>query len=111
MPINQTQLWKQGDYSDSPVRAAFAVTSAMGWIFFEEMVRALQDGGFDPILVSSPGERLQHLAEKAGVQHAAIPMSREIATLSDLRSLWRLYQFMRRTRPTITNVGLSLIHI
>jgi glycosyltransferase involved in cell wall biosynthesis len=105
MPINQKQLWKEGDCFDSPVKTAFAVTSDMGWIFFEEMVRALQDGGFDPILVSSPGERLQHLAEKAGVQHAAIPMNREMAPLSDLRSLWRLYRFMRRTRPTITNVG------
>jgi glycosyltransferase involved in cell wall biosynthesis len=77
----------------------------MGWLFFEEIVRALRDGGFDPILMSSPGEQLQHIAEKARVQYLAIPISREITPLSDLRSLWRLYQFMRRERPTITNVG------
>jgi len=105
MQSNQKQLWEEGDYFDSPVRTALAVTSAMGWIFFEEVVRALRDGGFDPILMSSPGEQLQHLAEKTGVQYAAIPMSREVAPLNDLRSLWRLYQFMRRTRPTITDVG------
>ena len=105
LPGPRTQPCKEGDDFDSPVRTAFAVTSAMAWIFFEEMVRALRDGGFDPILMSSPGEQLDYIAEKAGVRHAAIPMRREIAPLSDLRSLWRLYRLMRQTRPTITNVG------
>jgi len=105
MQIKRRQLWKNGDYFASTVRTAFAVTSPMGWIFFEEMVRALRDGGFDPILISSPGQQLEHIAEKAGVKHAAISMIREISPLSDLRSLWRLYQFMRQARPTITNVG------
>ena len=105
LPGNQAQSSKEGDDFDSPVRTAFAVTSAMAWIFFEEMVRALRDGGFDPILMSSPGEQLEYIAEKTGVQHAAIPMRREIAPLSDLKSLWRLYRLMRRTRPAITNVG------
>jgi glycosyltransferase involved in cell wall biosynthesis len=105
MQINREPLSKKRDYCASPVRTALAVTSAMGWIFFEEIVRALRDGGFDPVLISSPGQQLQDTAEKAGVHYAAIPMSREIAPLSDLRSLWRLYQFMRRARPTITNVG------
>jgi len=105
MPINNQPLPTEADRFDAPVKTVFAVTSARGWIFFEEMVRALQEAGFDTILVSSPGERLEQLAQKAAVQPAAIPMSRDVATLSDLRSLWRLCQFMRRTRPTITHVG------
>jgi len=105
MPIKHQPSPTEADRFDSPIKTVFAVTSARGWIFFEEMVRALQDAGFDTILVSSPGERLDQLAQKAAVQPAVIPMSRDVATLSDLRSLWRLYQFMRRTRPTITHVG------
>jgi len=105
MQIHNNYLWEDADYFDPPVRTAFAVTSAMGWTFFEELVRTLQDGGFDPVLTSSPGYRLQHIAKKAGVESAPIPMKREISPLSDVRALWRLYRFMRRARPTITNVG------
>ena len=65
----------------------------------------LRKAGFEPILVSSAGEQLYRIGRDAGIQYAAIPMSREIAPLHDLLSLWRYYRFMRRVRPMLTDIG------
>ena len=89
----------------APLRTVFAVTSSMAWVFFEKAVRTLREGGFDPILVSSPGDEAEQIAGSLGVRFAAVPMSREISPLSDLRCLWRFWRLLQRARPAITNVG------
>ena len=89
-----------------PVRTLLAVTSDLGWAFVGGTVPMLRNAGFDPLLVSAPGERLQRVAQEAGVAAAPIPMRREIAPLSDLRSLWRLYRLIRQSRPMIADVGM-----
>ncbi len=65
----------------------------------------LQDAGFDPVLVSSPGEQLQAIAQSAHVRHAAVPMNRGISPVRDWVSLWKLFRLVQRVRPMITNVG------
>jgi glycosyltransferase involved in cell wall biosynthesis len=93
------------DQVGSRIRILLAVTSALSWGFYKELIGPLRDAGFDLVLVSSPGERLLRLAEEARVPHAAVPMKRETAPLSDLASLWSLCRIIRRVRPTISNVG------
>jgi glycosyltransferase involved in cell wall biosynthesis len=93
------------DHLGSRIRILLAVTSALSWGFYKELIGPLRDAGFDLVLVSSPGEWLLRLAQEARVSHAAVPMSREAAPLRDLASLWNLCRIIRRVRPTISNVG------
>lgn len=92
-------------FTRSPIPVILAVTFPMGWIFFEGTIGMLRQAGFEPILVSSPGEGLQRVARNFGVRYAAIRMTREIAPLRDLYSLWKLCVLIRRVHPTITDVG------
>jgi glycosyltransferase involved in cell wall biosynthesis len=104
MMINENSLTEKV-HNGPRIPILFAVTSASTWCFFNGIMGMLQDAGFDPVLVSSPGEQLQATAQRARVRHAAVPMSREISLVRDLVSLWRLFRLIRRVRPMITNVG------
>jgi glycosyltransferase involved in cell wall biosynthesis len=88
-----------------PIRILIAVTSPMSWVFFMGTGGMLRDAGYEPILVSSPGEQLNLVGRDAGVRCAAIPMRREIAPLHDLLSLWRFCRLMHRVRPMLTDIG------
>lgn len=104
MTINEnspTEIGRNGPQ----ISVLLAVTSALSWVFFESTIGILRDAGYDPILVSSPGEQLRRIGRDAGVRYAAISMTREIAPLHDLLSLWRFYRFMRKARPTLADVG------
>lgn len=104
--MNEVRKPQRGDGRVKPrVDILIAVTSALGWTFFEGTIEMLQHAGYEPILVSSPGEQLERIALNSGVCYAAIPMEREITPLCDLVSLWRLYRIMRRVRPVLTDVG------
>jgi len=65
----------------------------------------LRDRGFHVVVISSAGKHLDRAAGIEGVTTIEMPMARKFAALSDLVTLWRLYQVMRSLRPTITNVG------
>jgi glycosyltransferase involved in cell wall biosynthesis len=53
----------------------------------------------------SPGEAdMGYFAEEHGVQPIILPrLAREISCFDDLATLWRVYQFFRRTRPHIVH--------
>jgi glycosyltransferase involved in cell wall biosynthesis len=65
-------------------------------------LRSLREAGFRVTLVASPGELLEQTAEREGVESVPIPIQRDIAPLSDLVSLLRLWLLLRRLRPDIT---------
>ena len=102
-------LQREGDHIAPPPTILVAVTSAMSWVFFERTIGMLRDSGYEPMLVSSPGEQLGRIGRDAGVRYAAIPMRREIAALHDLLSLWKFYRLMRQVRPVLTDVGFPKV--
>ncbi|HEY1804707.1 MAG TPA: glycosyltransferase family 4 protein [Terracidiphilus sp.] len=64
-------------------------------------LRALCRAGFRVILVSGPGELLERMASRTGVECVALPMHREIAPLSDLIALFRLWLILGRYKPDL----------
>jgi lipopolysaccharide/colanic/teichoic acid biosynthesis glycosyltransferase/glycosyltransferase involved in cell wall biosynthesis len=82
-----------------------AVTSPVSWVFYQGLVGHLRASGFHPILLSSPGPKLQSTAEQEGVAQAAVPMEREIAIRKDIVSLYRLWRTIRRIRPEMVDAS------
>jgi glycosyltransferase involved in cell wall biosynthesis len=57
--------------------------------------------GFSVLLVSGPGELVDHTAAQAGVERAVIPMRRRISPFADLLSLFRLWWLLGRRKPSL----------
>jgi glycosyltransferase involved in cell wall biosynthesis len=76
------------------------------WTFqtmLREQLRYIASEGMELTLVSSPGPELHAVASEAGAAAAEIAMRREPAPGSDLRSLFRLTNFLRRNRFDIVH--------
>ena len=58
---------------------------------------------YDVVAVSTPDHELQEIAQREGIRVIGVPMSRPIAPLRDLVSLWRLIRVFRRERPTMVH--------
>src|SRR5271170_5012423 len=86
-------------------RILIAATSPLACGFYKGVLRHLRDGGFDPVILSSPGANLVHVAAMEKVAGIAIPMERQIAPVRDMVSLWRLWGTVRRLRPTIVDAS------
>jgi hypothetical protein len=56
---------------------------------------------FDVTIVSSPSDRLAHVADREGVCWQAVEMRRTISPFHDLLSIWRMFRLLRKTRPEI----------
>lgn len=61
--------------------------------------------GWDVHVVCAPGIALEELSRHQGITTHAIPMKREPAILSDLRSLWQWFWLMKQVGPDIVSVG------
>jgi len=68
-------------------------------------LRYLRERGFDVVVISSPGNDLEVVAEREGVATEAVPMHRAIRPLQDAVALIRLYRLLRRLRPNIVNAS------
>ena len=58
---------------------------------------------YDVIAVSSPGEHLDLIREREGVRTVAILMARQIAPISDIKSLYKLYRLFKKEKPTMVH--------
>ena len=58
---------------------------------------------YDVVAVSTPDHELQEIAQREGIRVIGVPMSRPIAPLRDLVSLWRLIRVFRHERPTMVH--------
>ena len=65
----------------------------------------LRQQGFDVTLIAAPGVDLQQAAAREGVRVIPVPMSREIAPLSDWKSLRQLTEVFQDLQPDIVNAG------
>jgi lipopolysaccharide/colanic/teichoic acid biosynthesis glycosyltransferase len=81
----------------------FVVTVSISCGLYRGCLRHLEEAGFSTILVSAPGPLLDQISSSQGAASVAVTMEREIRTLRDLVSLWRLYRTMRAARPDIVN--------
>lgn len=81
-----------------PIKIIRAVTASDSIVFFEPMVKDLQERGYEIVSVSSPGESLIRLREK-GVKVIEVPMERRISMFRDLMSLMRMISVFRKEKP------------
>lgn len=65
-------------------------------------LRSLQAEGYHVTGISSPGPDVPTV-QSAGIRHIALPMTRSMTPLADLRALNRLVQVMRRERFTVVH--------
>ena len=84
-------------------RIVIALTDAQSATLVRGQLATLVNAGFDPILITGPGEIAQQVAASDGVPLIEISMQRNIAPWSDAVALWRLIRVMRETKPNIVD--------
>ncbi|WP_372472827.1 glycosyltransferase family 4 protein [Capnocytophaga sp. ARDL2] len=65
--------------------------------------RFMSDNGFEVVGVSSFEKELGEVSEDEGIRTVAIEMSRQITPLQDLKSLWKMWSFLRKEKPQIVH--------
>lgn len=58
---------------------------------------------YDVTAVSSDKERLEQYGAKEGVKTFFLPLTRKITPLQDLKTAWKLYQFLKKEQPEIVH--------
>jgi glycosyltransferase involved in cell wall biosynthesis len=85
-----------------PPHIVVGITHSQTCLTLTGRLRALREAGFQVTLVSSPGELLDRIGAREGIQTIAIPMQREIRPIADFVSLVRLWWLLLRLRPDMT---------
>nr|WP_238145183.1 glycosyltransferase family 4 protein [Antricoccus suffuscus] len=65
----------------------------------------MRKAGWEVHVVCSPGSQVDTVRKREGVAVHELPMRREIALLSDLRSLREWWRLLGRIRPSVTNLS------
>ena len=72
-------------------------------VLLKGQLRFMASNGFDVKGVSSEGEELREIHENEGIVMEAINMSRKITPFQDLKSLWKMWNFLRKEKPQIVH--------
>ena len=72
-------------------------------VLLKGQLRFMASNGFDVKGVSSEGEELKEVHENEGIVVEAITMSRKITPFQDLKSLWEMWNFLRKEKPQIVH--------
>ena len=72
-------------------------------VLLKGQLRFMTSNGFDVKGVSSEGEELREVHENEGIAVEAITMSRKITPFQDLKSLWKMWNFLRKEKPQIVH--------
>ena len=91
--------------SSQRISVLHAVTDSMSTVLMRGQLAYLKTAGFDPALLSSPGEELEEIGRREGYPVFGVAMRRDISPLSDLRSLFEILRLLRRIKPVICNSG------
>ena len=70
------------------------VDLSLRYLLLNQLER-IQDDGYEVFAISADGPDVAAV-EAAGIRHFAVPMTRRITPIADLRCLWTLVQIMRR---------------
>jgi glycosyltransferase involved in cell wall biosynthesis len=76
-------------------------------VFLLEHFRLLHNAGFEAILVCSDDEDARYCNQATGVRFIPVAIKQNIAPVSDLISLLRLWRLFRRLRPAIIDAHMS----
>ena len=79
---------------------AFTVTKSL--TFVEGMLTELQKK-YDVVLLSSPGEKLEHLTSEYGIKSIGIPMERHISPFKDFIALCKIIHALKKEKPTLVH--------
>lgn len=58
---------------------------------------------FDVCAVSSDESALKRIADKYGVRHHTVEMTRKITPLKDLKSIYKMYRFLKKEKPEMVH--------
>jgi glycosyltransferase involved in cell wall biosynthesis len=72
-------------------------------LLLKGQMKYMQQNGFEVVMVSSEGKEWEEVIATEGCRHQVIPMTRRLTPFADLRSLWRLYRFIKKERPDIVH--------
>ena len=72
-------------------------------VLLKGQLRFMASNGFDVKGVSSEEEELREVYENEGIMMKVINMSRKITPFQDLKSLWEMWNFLRKERPQIVH--------
>lgn len=72
-------------------------------VLLKGQLRFMASNGFDVKGVSSEGEELKEVRENEEIVMEAINMSRKITPFQDLKSLWKMWDFLRKEKPQIVH--------
>lgn len=72
-------------------------------LLLKGQMKFMRENGFDVVMVSSEGKEWEEVIATEGCRSAIIPMTRKLTPFADLRSLWRLYRFIRKEKPDIVH--------
>ena len=72
------------------------VDLSLRYLLLNQLER-IQDDGYEVFAISADGPDVAAV-EAAGIRHFAVPMTRRLTPITDLRCLWKLVRLMRRER-------------
>ena len=90
-----------------PLRVLHFISEPRSWHFFDGQPEFLRRLGWEFIGVSSPGPLLEQFADANRVSVYPVKVVRDLSFWSDIVSLVRLCQVLRRARPDILHAHFS----
>mgnify|MGYP001024460687 CR=1 FL=1 len=63
----------------------------------------MSKNGFDVTMISADGQEIQDVINNEECKHIAIPLTRKITPIQDLKAVLKLYQFLKKEKPFIVH--------
>jgi glycosyltransferase involved in cell wall biosynthesis len=92
----------QCENASAPVRVIISNTVPQTFYYFTQgQIGYLRERNFEIAAITAPGEYLDKFKEREKIEVFAVPMSREISPLKDIKALYEIIRITSRFRPAI----------